>query len=133
MQGTRAALYDNQRESITITINEVTPRTVGALIALYERAVGLYASLVNINAYHQPGVEAGKKAAASILDLQRRVLDVVRAVDQPLSLPTVAAKAGAADDVESVYKILRHLAANDRGITLKGDRRQPSQLTVTAS
>ena len=33
----------------------MTPRSVGALIALYERAVGLYASLVNINAYHQPG------------------------------------------------------------------------------
>ncbi|MEM6518536.1 MAG: glucose-6-phosphate isomerase [Cyanobacteria bacterium P01_C01_bin.70] len=132
LQGTRAALYDNQRESITITVNEVTPRTVGALIALYERAVGLYASLVNINAYHQPGVEAGKKAAASILDLQRRVLSVVKSVAQPLSIATVAEKAGAADDIESVYKILRHLAANDRGITLEGDRRKPSQLIVRA-
>ncbi|MEM1310232.1 MAG: glucose-6-phosphate isomerase [Cyanobacteria bacterium P01_H01_bin.153] len=132
LQGTRAALYDNQRESITITVNEVTPRTVGALIALYERAVGLYASLVNINAYHQPGVEAGKKAAASILDLQRRVLSVVKSVAQPLSIATVAEKAGAADDIESVYKILRHLAANDRGITLEGDCRKPSQLIVRA-
>ncbi len=52
---------------------EVNAQTVGALIALYERAVGLYASLVNINAYHQPGVEAGKKAAAVILDLQQKV------------------------------------------------------------
>jgi glucose-6-phosphate isomerase len=132
LQGTRAALYDNQRESITITINEVTPRTVGALIALYERAVGLYASLVNINAYHQPGVEAGKQAAASILDLQRRILAVVRSLDQPLPLATVAEKAGVADQVESVYKILRHLAANDRGISLEGDRRSPSKLTVAA-
>jgi len=48
------------------------------LIALYERAVSFYASLVNINAYHQPGVEAGKKAAASILDLQRKIVQVVR-------------------------------------------------------
>ncbi len=130
LQGTRAALYDNQRESITITVNAVTPKMVGALIALYERAVGLYASLVNINAYHQPGVEAGKKAAASVIDLQRQVLSVVKAVDQPLPLVTVAEKAGAADQVEAVYKILRHLAANDRGITLQGDRRQPSQLTI---
>jgi len=30
---------------------------------IFERAVSFYASLVNINAYHQPGVEAGKKAA----------------------------------------------------------------------
>lgn len=55
LQGTRSALYANDRESITVTVQEVTPRSVGALIALYERAVGIYASLVNINAYHQPG------------------------------------------------------------------------------
>ncbi len=48
------------------------------LIALYERAVGLYASLIGINPYHQPGVEAGKKAAAGILDLQGRVLAALR-------------------------------------------------------
>ena len=60
--GTRQALYENQRDSITITVPSVTPNIVGALIALYERAVGLYAALVNINAYHQPGVEAGKKS-----------------------------------------------------------------------
>ena len=48
-------MYANDRESITVTVQEVTPRAVGALIALYERAVGIYASLVNINAYHQPG------------------------------------------------------------------------------
>lgn len=56
MQGTRSALYSNDRESITVTVQEVTPRSVGALVALYERAVGIYASLVNINAYHQPGI-----------------------------------------------------------------------------
>ena len=61
--GTRRALYENDRDSITITIDRVCPESVGALIALYERAVGLYAELVNVNAYHQPGVEAGKKAA----------------------------------------------------------------------
>lgn len=54
-QGTRSALYANDRESITVTVQEVTPKSVGALVALYERAVGIYASLVNINAYHQPG------------------------------------------------------------------------------
>ena len=76
--GTREALYEKGRESITITVEQIDPRTVGALIALYERAVGLYASLVNINAYHQPGVEAGKKAAGSILALQREILAYLR-------------------------------------------------------
>jgi len=61
--GTREALYGNGRQSMTITIRSVDARIVGALIALFERAVGLYASLIHINAYHQPGVEAGKKAA----------------------------------------------------------------------
>lgn len=56
LQGTRSALYANDRESISVTVQEVTPRAVGALVALYERAVGIYASLVNINAYHQPGM-----------------------------------------------------------------------------
>jgi len=132
LQGTRAALYENHRYSITVTVPEVTPRIVGALIALYERATGLYASLVRVNAYHQPGVEAGKKAAASILALQRRILQVVKTAQAPLPLATVAAKAEAADQIESVYTILRHLAANDRGITLAGDRRQPSSLIVSA-
>jgi glucose-6-phosphate isomerase len=131
LQGTRAALYDNHRESITVTVPEVTPPIVGALIALYERAVGLYAFLVNINAYHQPGVEAGKQAAASILALQRRVLQVVKTTPSPLPLATVADKAAATDQIEAVYKILRHLAANDRGIILQGDRRKPSSLIVS--
>ena len=64
--GTRQALFESGRESITITISDVSPYSVGILIALYERAVGFYASLININAYHQPGVEAGKKAAKAI-------------------------------------------------------------------
>ena len=68
--GTRRALHESGRPSLTITIRELDPRSLGMLIALYERAVGLYASLVGINAYHQPGVEAGKKAAAVVLELQ---------------------------------------------------------------
>jgi glucose-6-phosphate isomerase len=65
--GTREALAGNGRASITLTIKQVDARSVGMLIALFERAVGLYASLLGINAYHQPGVEAGKKAAAETL------------------------------------------------------------------
>src|SRR5947208_10468669 len=73
LRGTRSALYDSGRESITISIPEVNAFTVGGLIALYERAVGFYGSLVNVNAYHQPGVEAGKKAATRILEMQKQV------------------------------------------------------------
>ncbi|MBD2518387.1 glucose-6-phosphate isomerase [Nostoc sp. FACHB-973] len=133
LQGTRQALYENQRDSIAITIPQVNPRIVGALIALYERAVGLYASLVNVNAYHQPGVEAGKKAAASILDLQTRVVAVLQKEKTPLSLEELAEKAGASEQVEPIYKILRHLHANQRGVVLEGDLHKPSSLRVSAS
>ncbi len=132
LQGTRQALYESQRDSITLTIPQVNPRTVGALIALYERAVGFYASLVNINAYHQPGVEAGKKAAASVLGLQTQVMATLKSTDSPLDLATLASKSGAPDRVEAVYKIVRHLAANDRGLVMSGDLARPSSLKISS-
>jgi glucose-6-phosphate isomerase len=110
--GTRRALYENDRQSITITVPRVDARTVGALIALFERAVGFYASLVGINAYHQPGVEAGKKAAAAVLALQAKVVAALSS--EPRTAEQVAAAAGSTDDVEAVYDILTHLAANGR-------------------
>ena len=133
LQGTREALYEHQRDSITLTITQVNPRTVGALIALFERAVGLYASVVNINAYHQPGVEAGKKAAEALLGLQRKILAILKTTDQPLALAALAEKAEAIDQVEHVYKIIRHLAANHRGIVLQGNHAKPGELTVTCN
>ena len=129
--GTRQALYENNRDSITVSIPQVNARTVGALIALYERAVGLYASLVNVNAYHQPGVEAGKKAAAVILDLQKRVLEVLQTQKKALSISELADMAGAAEEVEAIYKILRHLHTNNRGVVLTGDLAKPGSLTVS--
>jgi len=131
LQGTRLALYDNYRDSITITVDEVTPRIVGALIALYDRAVGLYASLVNINAYHQLGVEAGKKAAASILELQRQVVALLQAESAPLSLSQIAEKVNAPEKVEAIYKIIRHLHANGRGIKVEGNWGEPSSLKIS--
>jgi glucose-6-phosphate isomerase len=131
LQGTRQALYENHRDSITLTIAQVNPRTVGALIALFERAVGLYASLVNINAYNQPGVEAGKKAAATLLGLQQKILAVLKGANQPLELAALAEKAEAGDQIEHVYKIVRHLAANHRGVVLHGNHTKPDELTVS--
>jgi glucose-6-phosphate isomerase len=130
LQGTRAALYENQRDSITITISEVTPKIVGALIALYERAVSLYGFLVGINAYHQPGVEAGKKAAADILDLQTRLLQALETAGTELLLTTLVQKANATEEIEAAYKILRHLAANERGVILTGNLAQPESLMI---
>nr|WP_290223724.1 glucose-6-phosphate isomerase [Trichocoleus desertorum] len=132
LQGTRRALYENQRDSITVTIPQVDPYNVGALIALYERAVGLYGFLVNVNAYHQPGVEAGKKAAASVLDLQKQVVKALQESGQPLSLAAIAEKAGSPDQIESIYKIVRHLAANQRSVAIHGNPTHLNELTISA-
>ena len=107
--GTRQALFEKGRQSVTLTIKELTPFSVGFLIALFERAVGLYASLININAYHQPGVEAGKKAAENVLQLQRRILD---ARPKQLSADEIARDLQIAPEL--VFHICEHLAANDR-------------------
>jgi glucose-6-phosphate isomerase len=48
--GTRQALDENERDSITLTLERVGEESLGAVIALYERTVGLYASLIGINA-----------------------------------------------------------------------------------
>jgi glucose-6-phosphate isomerase len=98
-------------------VRDAGPRTLGALIALYERAVGLYASLVNINAYHQPGVEAGKKAAATVLSLQLQILTALTANQTPRSAEELASAVGAPDEVETVFHVLEHLADNpDHGV-----------------
>ncbi len=115
LQGTRRALWENGRPSVTLTIDDVSPRSLGALIALFERAVGLYASLVGINAYHQPGVEAGKKAAGEVLALQQQVVAWLRA-NPGLHQVEAIAKGAGTDDVETVFAIVRHLAANGRGV-----------------
>ncbi len=132
LQGTRRALYDNERDSITITIPDVNPKMVGALIALYERAVSIYAYLVNINAYHQPGVEAGKKAAADVLGVQTKVREVLEEADGALSLSEVADKAGLSDKIENIYKIIRHLDANGKGVKIEGDPSKPDAFKVSA-
>jgi glucose-6-phosphate isomerase len=113
LRGTRSALYESGRESITMSIPEANAFNIGALIALYERAVGFYGSLVNINAYDQPGVEAGKKAATRLLELQKQVR--AKLTRGPGKTAEEIARSIDADP-EDVFHVLRHLANNDRDI-----------------
>ncbi len=116
--GTREALTEAGRESLTITLERVDASFVGKLIALFDRAVGYYASLVGINAYHQPGVEAGKKAAQHVITIQGRLLEALRGAAAPLTAQEAAERAGIADEVETAAHVLQHLAANaGRGVT----------------
>jgi len=131
LQGTRSALTEGGRQSISISMVDFDARRLGALIALFERTVGLYGELVNINAYHQPGVEAGKKAAAAILSLQGRV-EAVLADGLSRSATEVQAAIGEGS-VESVFWILRHLSANNRGYSAQGSWDSPATLRFTKS
>ena len=113
LQGTRRALSEKSRESVTLTIEKIDPRSIGALIALYERAVGFYASLININAYHQPGVEAGKKAAGLVIGLQTKAIGFLKKEKgNSFTAEEIASAIGAPEDVEMIFKSLEHAAAN---------------------
>ena len=112
LRGTRQALAESGRSSITISIPEVNAKTLGMLLALFERAVSFYASLVNINAYHQPGVEAGKKAAGSFLALLGRVRSALGTA--PETAAQMAARLDA--DQEAVYHCLVHIASGDSSV-----------------
>jgi glucose-6-phosphate isomerase len=119
--GTREALHENGRESMSLICEKLDAKTLGALIALYERAVGLYALLINVNAYHQPGVEAGKKAAATVLDLQvLAIKHLQKHSGQAFSVEEVAAQIGHPTQAEAVFHIFEHLAANKRYVQRKG-------------
>jgi glucose-6-phosphate isomerase len=113
LQGTRRALSEKDRESITLTIEKIDARSIGTLIALYERAVGFYASLVNVNAYHQPGVEAGKKAAGLVIELQTKAIAFLKKEKgKSFTVEEIASAIGAPEEVEMIFKLLEHAATN---------------------
>ena len=102
---------------LTLTVPDCSALTVGMLIALFERAVGLYASLININAYHQPGVEAGKKAATAVLQLQTAgVAHLAANPGESFTAEALAHAIGEPEAAEILFKILSHLAANQRSV-----------------
>ena len=123
LRGTREALTEAGRPSMTLTLDKLDAASLGALIALFERAVGLYAELIDVNAYHQPGVEAGKKAAGEILEQQASVAKHLRDhQDRSWTAAAIAEALGSPDSVEMIEHILTHLSADpSRGIARDGD------------
>lgn len=65
--GSRAALLANGRPSLTLRLPELTERTMGALLQTFMVATALAGELYGIDAFDQPGVEAGKINAAALL------------------------------------------------------------------
>jgi glucose-6-phosphate isomerase len=75
--------------------------------------------LVNVNAYHQPGVEAGKKAAQAVIGLQGQVMRaLMNSGGDGLTVTQIAESIGAHDEWENIFHICEHLSANeDRNVT----------------
>jgi glucose-6-phosphate isomerase len=59
--------YPGTRPSSVLTLDQLTPATLGRLIALYEHKVFVQGVLWNINSFDQWGVELGKDMAKKIL------------------------------------------------------------------
>lgn len=104
--GTREALSAKGRESITLTLPDVSEKSIGAIIALFDRATGFYASFIGINAYHQPGVEAGKKAAGRILEIKKAISALIEQ-NPNLTIEELAEKSGYVGDEELIFKLMQ--------------------------
>ena len=61
-------VFPGSRPSITLAYRQLTPFTLGRLIALYEHRVFVEAAVWGINAFDQWGVELGKEMATDLLD-----------------------------------------------------------------
>ncbi|MFW2176784.1 MULTISPECIES: glucose-6-phosphate isomerase [unclassified Moraxella] len=60
--------YRGDQPSTTLLLNSLTPKTLGALIALYEHKVYVMSVIWQINPFDQWGVEVGKVMANSVFE-----------------------------------------------------------------
>jgi glucose-6-phosphate isomerase len=60
-------VFPGNRPSNTIVMEQLDPRSLGALIAFYEHKVFVQGALWNINSFDQWGVELGKQLAGGVL------------------------------------------------------------------
>ncbi len=65
--GTRIALTEAHRPNATISVPKVDPHAVGQLIYLLELSVAIMGEHYDVDAFDQPGVEAGKIAAYALM------------------------------------------------------------------
>ncbi len=111
--GLSAALRSKKRQVIEMQIKTVNEFNLGMIIALYERAVAVYAELIHINAFHQPGVQAYKLAAGKILELRAKLLDKLLDLDGFRGTAgAIAAEVGLAEDEIEIAGLLDKLALN---------------------
>ncbi|MEO7433033.1 MAG: glucose-6-phosphate isomerase [Dokdonella sp.] len=72
-------VFEGNRPSHTILVDELTPHTLGTLIALYEHSVFVQGAIWNIDSFDQWGVELGKQLA------QRTAAELASAAEPALA------------------------------------------------
>jgi glucose-6-phosphate isomerase len=86
--------FAGNRPSVVLMADRLTPRTMGALLALYEAKVVFQGFIWNINSFDQEGVQLGKKLADRLLGLlagHRRNKIAGRAAEDPVGWSLLAA------------------------------------------
>lgn len=71
--GSYQALQAAQRPAVLLSLAKLDAFSLGGIIAFFERCVGYYAGMANLNAYDQPGVEHGKKASLALMQAYREL------------------------------------------------------------
>jgi glucose-6-phosphate isomerase len=66
-EGTRLALTEQRRPNCTVTLSELSASTLGQLFYLFELETAYSGKFYNVDAFDQPGVEAGKINAFAML------------------------------------------------------------------
>lgn len=60
-------VFAGNRPTNSLVFEKLTPRTLGALVALYEHKIFVQGVIWDVNSFDQWGVELGKKLASKIL------------------------------------------------------------------
>ena len=85
--------------------------------------------MINVNAYNQPGVEAGKKAANNIINIQKEIEKLLDdGKERTLSQINDALST---DSTESIYLILRKLSENSSYYSMSGNQSNPDKLIIS--
>ena len=114
-EGLVNALRRKRRQVIEIVLESLDAFSLGMLVALYERAVAVYAELVHINAFNQPGVKLYKEASGRISEVSVKLRAwIATAADWQGTAAGAARAAGTPRRRREVEGLLAKFAVNER-------------------
>ena len=125
MTGTQHALSEVGQIVVSIRVPVLNEAALGALIALLERTVSLTAEFLDINAYDQPGVEAGKIEARTQLSTMKQIAR--SSATAPLTARDLAT---VGLETASAWRICQHLSGQGKATVIQ---RKPLQTTLFRS